>query len=95
MSEDDVQDLLWHGERLCRALDRAGRAERRALELEAAVAEARATLVRCLLSSPAYKPAVEDALGWLTAATRRPQDAPEPPALPDPVPTVPDVQGPV
>jgi len=35
---EDVTDLVWHGQRLCRALDRAREAEAEAAELDASLA---------------------------------------------------------
>jgi hypothetical protein len=81
---DVSQDLLWHGRALCRALDRAGTAERRLADL-AAASEALLDALVDYHGPPPSRPVSSDllvdvdtarvALAGLLAA----QDTPEPP----------------
>ncbi len=83
---DVSQDLLWHGRALCRALDRAGRAERELLELTAEVE----CLLDALVEHGRASARVVEAR-YRVAALLAAQDAPEPPRTAEGSPDVLDV----
>ena len=95
----DRDDLLWIGSRLCAALDRAGRAERRVAELEEIEAAALCALDVARPIAAQLPPGLNDKLAYLNLVTvirpalQATQDAPEPPQATSTRPDVPDAPG--